>query len=100
MLTYDINTNKHFAMKIMNKLRLRRKTISMAENAYDGVQSEIAIMKKLNHPYILKLYEVIDDPTERRLFLITDYIKEGNLTTKIDQAYGKQQRHPRRSKTP
>ena len=30
---------------------------------------EIAIMKKIDHLYILKLYEVIDDPKQRVLYL-------------------------------
>ena len=52
-------------MKVMNKPRLRRRSshIGRAASALDNVQAEMAIMKKLDHPYILKLYEVIDDPT-------------------------------------
>lgn len=32
-------------------------------------------MKKLDHPFILKLYEIIDDPAEKKLYLITDFVK-------------------------
>lgn len=28
----------------------------------DGIQREITIMKKVNHPNVLRLYEVMDDP--------------------------------------
>lgn len=28
----------------------------------DGIRREIAIMKKVNHPNVLRLYEVMDDP--------------------------------------
>ena len=51
-------------MKVMSKQRLRRRSshISRAASALDNVQMEMAIMKKLDHPYILKLYEIINDP--------------------------------------
>ena len=35
---FDVKTNKIHAMKIMNKQRLRRRTISMTLNALDNVQ--------------------------------------------------------------
>lgn len=47
------------------------------------IHQEMAIMKKLDHPYILKLYEIIDDPTEQKLYLITDFVKNGNLEKKV-----------------
>ena len=31
-------------------------------DALQNVQKEIEIMKKLNHPNVIKLHEVIDDP--------------------------------------
>ena len=39
----------------------------------------MVIMKKLDHPYILKLYEIIDDPTVHKLYLIIEYIKQGSV---------------------
>lgn len=69
----------------MNKRRLRRKTISVSANAYDNVKMEMAIMKKLDHPYILKLYEIIDDPSESKTYLIIDYVKNGSLVKLINQ---------------
>jgi len=43
----------------------------------------MAIMKKLDHPFILKLYEIIDDPTEKKLYLITELARNGNLDKKV-----------------
>src|SRR6185437_13207909 len=40
-----------------------------AGNALEDVMREIAIMKRLNHNNVVKLYEVINDPNEDRLFL-------------------------------
>ena len=38
-------------------------------NALQDVLREIAIMKKLDHPNVIKLYEVLDDPEEDKMFL-------------------------------
>lgn len=96
-LCFDVNTNKIYAMKVMNKTRLRRKTINMQLNALDNVQMEMAIMKKLDHPHITKLYEIIDDPTQQRLYLIIEYSKHGSVEKKIEKLY-KPKRGARRSK--
>jgi serine/threonine protein kinase len=38
-------------------------------NPLDRVYREIAILKKLHHPNIVKLFEVLDDPVEDHLYL-------------------------------
>ena len=68
----------------MNKVKLRRKTISKDVNAFSSVTQEMAIMKKLDHPRILKLFEIIDDPNEKKLYLITEFVKNGNLVKRIN----------------
>lgn len=46
------------------------------------VHSEIELMQALNHPYILKLYEVIRDTHD--IFMILEYCGSGNLKTYIE----------------
>ena len=45
----------------------RRMTIT---TALDDVYREVDIMKKLNHKNVTKLFEVIDDPTKDKLYLV------------------------------
>ena len=39
------------------------------ENPMDKVHREIAILKKLSHPNIVKLVEVLDDPEQDNLYM-------------------------------
>lgn len=43
---------------------------------------EIKVMQKLDHPNIIKIYELFED--ENNFFIITDYLGEGNLLNKIE----------------
>jgi serine/threonine protein kinase len=40
-------------------------------------------MKKMGHPYIVKLIEIIDDPNHNKQFLIQEYVSNGDLMKKI-----------------
>ena len=86
MRCLDVNDKGEYAMKIMNKRKLRRKTIGPGmsnSNEYDNVKQEMAIMKKLDHPYILKLYEIIDDPESQKLYLIIELVRNGSLVKRV-----------------
>ncbi|KAG5287018.1 calcium/calmodulin-dependent protein kinase [Histoplasma ohiense] len=41
------------------------------------IKEEIAIMKNLNHPNLVALYEVLDDPTEDSLYMVMEMCKKG-----------------------
>ncbi|KAK5663965.1 hypothetical protein OQA88_177 [Cercophora sp. LCS_1] len=51
-----------------------------AEEAKDKlflIREEIAIMKKLNHPNLVQLIEVLDDPGEDSLYMVLEMCKKG-----------------------
>jgi [calcium/calmodulin-dependent protein kinase] kinase len=41
------------------------------------IRQEIAIMKKLNHPNLVQLIEVLDDPEEDSLYMVLEMCKKG-----------------------
>lgn len=41
------------------------------------IKEEIAIMKKLNHPNLVSLVEVLDDPEEDSLYMVLEMCKKG-----------------------
>lgn len=42
-------------------------------------------MKKMSHPYVLKLVEIIDDPNHHKQYLIQEYVVNGDLLAKINK---------------
>lgn len=63
----------------MNKNKLKRTMISKNKHAYNSVETEIAILKKMDHPHIVHLYEIIDDPKHEKLYLITEFVTNGTI---------------------
>ncbi|KAI9481034.1 MAG: kinase-like domain-containing protein [Benjaminiella poitrasii] len=90
---FGINTltNKEYAIKEFSKSRLRRKEqLAMLRrgrggkplppigtNPLDLVRSELAILKKLNHHNVIKLYEVLDDPDNDSLYMVLEMAHKG-----------------------
>lgn len=50
----------------------------MTEDPLQKVYREIAIMKKLDHPNVVKLIEVLDDPEDDNLYMGTDGSRKAN----------------------
>jgi serine/threonine protein kinase len=77
-------SDKLFAIKIISRDMLkRRKNGNTTETYLADIQREIAIMKKLDHPNVLKLFEVLDDPNVNKLYLVLEYMKTGDLINYI-----------------
>jgi len=57
------------------------------DNSFDLIKEEIAIMKKLNHPNLVSLIEVLDDPDEDSLFMVLELCKKGVvMKVEVDEA--------------
>jgi MAP/microtubule affinity-regulating kinase len=70
MLAKHLPTSSEVAIKIIDKTQLNA-------NSLDKLSREVSIMSKLNHPNIVKLYEVIE--TEKTLYLVMEYINNGEV---------------------
>ena len=49
------------------------------KTAYDYVLIELEVMKQIEHPNIIWLHEIINDPTKDNLYLVTEYHSKGSL---------------------
>lgn len=70
------------------------RTNSSPTHPLQRVYREIAILKKLDHPNVVKLVEVLDDPVEDHLYLVFELLEKGPVlevpTSKplaVDQAW-------------
>ncbi|XP_022088481.1 serine/threonine-protein kinase DCLK1-like isoform X2 [Acanthaster planci] len=70
------NTEQVFAMKIVDKSKLKGKE-HMIEN-------EIGIMKNVNHPNIVKLFE--EHETKENIYLVMEYVQGGDLFDAITES--------------
>ena len=73
-----------YACKILNRSLLQKKGISVDcdNHITSGLQKvfrEIAILKKLRHPHIIALQEVINDPKALKIYLILELAANGEL---------------------
>jgi len=74
-LALNINNNKNYAIKVI--------PFKKSEEKDRNTALEISIMKKINHTNIIKLYEVIEDVNEYRIYLIMQYMENGPIV-KLD----------------
>lgn len=54
-------------MKVIDK---RRRSQRAGQHLAETLRREVAVMKKLRHPNIVTLREVIDDPRAQQIFMI------------------------------
>ncbi|XP_022233257.2 calcium/calmodulin-dependent protein kinase kinase 1 isoform X2 [Drosophila obscura] len=84
-LAYSEEDSTHYAMKILSKKRLLRQAGLMRRgpkkttSPLDRVYREIAVLKKLDHPNVVKLVEVLDDPIEDSLYMVFELVKQGEV---------------------
>ncbi|EDM13666.1 calcium/calmodulin-dependent protein kinase kinase 2, beta, isoform CRA_b [Rattus norvegicus] len=86
-LAYNENDNTYYAMKVLSKKKLIRQAgfprrppprgtrpapggCIQPRGPIEQVYQEIAILKKLDHPNVVKLVEVLDDPNEDHLYMV------------------------------
>uniref|UniRef100_A0A673BD60 calcium/calmodulin-dependent protein kinase n=1 Tax=Sphaeramia orbicularis TaxID=375764 RepID=A0A673BD60_9TELE len=92
-LAYNEDDNTYYAMKVLSKKKLMRQAgfprrppprgakavpegPPQLKGPLERVYQEIAILKKLDHPNVVKLVEVLDDPSEDHLYMGTLAVME------------------------
>ncbi|XP_047330431.1 serine/threonine-protein kinase GRIK1 [Impatiens glandulifera] len=66
---------KHYAIKAFHKSYLSKLRVAPCETAMTDVLREVLIMKMLEHPNIVHLFEVIDDPTMDHFYMVLEYVE-------------------------
>ncbi|KAI1316572.1 hypothetical protein EDD11_009837 [Mortierella claussenii] len=116
-LGIDETTGVAYAVKEFSKSKLRKKdkanlfklgprgrgrgargpaapspTSTAESSPLDLIRGEIAILKKLHHPNIVKLYEVLDVATDDSMYMVFEFCERGvlmpvSLTTKYEHVF-------------
>ncbi|KAD5803473.1 hypothetical protein E3N88_14833 [Mikania micrantha] len=66
---------KHYAIKAFHKSHLLKLRVAPSETAMTDVLREVLIMKMLNHPNIVNLVEVINDPDTDHFYMVLEYVE-------------------------
>ena len=76
---------KIFKKSILRKMRTMERNKEtrkvQVKTALGKVEKEIAIMKKLSHPNVINLHDVIDSPESDMLYLVLEYMPLGEILT-------------------
>jgi len=74
--TVRLGTHKHTGFEVAFKI-IDKKYLNSEPKLWKKVKREIAILKLIEHPHVLKLYDVLE--TEHRLYLVLEHVKGGEL---------------------
>ncbi|KAG7950143.1 hypothetical protein I3843_13G097400 [Carya illinoinensis] len=66
---------KHYAIKAFHKSHLLKLRVAPSETAMTDVLREVLIMKMLDHPNIVNLIEVIDDPSTDHFYMVLEFVE-------------------------
>lgn len=83
-LCVNFDNGREYAIKICRRSILRTRKVNNNEDALNALKREIAIMKKLKHPNIVRLHEVIDDEECDNMFIVMEFIEKGPVL-RIDE---------------
>jgi [calcium/calmodulin-dependent protein kinase] kinase len=80
-LAVDMTDQSLWAVKIIPRQPRRKLTAfnSLSQNHSNQIKREVAIMKKVNHPAIVKVRELIDAPNSDKIFLVLEYLSGGEI---------------------
>lgn len=71
-------TKQPVAIKIVQRYSKRRR-LGKLGNPEDKVKKEVAILKKARHPNVVSLLEVIDDPNRQKVYIVLEYVENGEI---------------------
>ncbi|KAF6813542.1 serine threonine-protein kinase ssp1 [Colletotrichum sojae] len=79
-LARNLETGENVAIKIIPRYSKRRRLGKvMAMSPQEKTMREIAILKKMRHPNVVSLLEIIDDPELKKIYLILEHVELGEV---------------------
>ncbi|KAG9159434.1 hypothetical protein Leryth_010993 [Lithospermum erythrorhizon] len=76
-LARNVKTNNNVAIKVIDKEKI------LKVGLIDHIKREISILRRVRHPNIVQLYEVM--ATKTKIFFVMEYVKGGELFNKVSK---------------
>ncbi|KAK6927184.1 Protein kinase domain [Dillenia turbinata] len=74
----EVGSGQSVAIKVISKKRL---VSSASASLMSNIKREISIMRRLHHPHIVKLHEVLASKT--KIYFVMEFLKGGELFAKV-----------------
>jgi serine/threonine protein kinase len=78
-LARSLETGDHVAIKIIPRFSKKRRLGRVTVTPEDKTKREIAILKKVRHPNVVGLLEVIDDPELKKIYMVLEHVELGEI---------------------
>lgn len=78
-LARNLETGNYVAIKIIQRFSKKRRLGRVTVSPEDKTKREIAILKKIRHPNVVGLLEVIDDPELKKIYMVLEHVELGEI---------------------
>lgn len=84
-LARDLDNGHNVAIKIVPRFSKKRRLGRITQNVspFEKTKREIAILKKIRHPNVVALLEVIDDPDYKKIYLCLEHVECGEVMWRV-----------------
>lgn len=78
-LARNLENGENVAIKIIPRFSKKRRLGKVTASPQDKTKREIAILKKIRHPNVVGLLEIIDDPELKKIYVVLEHVELGEL---------------------
>lgn len=78
-LARNLETQEYVAIKIIQRFSKKRRLGRVTVAPEDKTKREIAILKKIRHPNVVGLLEIIDDPELKKIYMVLEHVELGEI---------------------
>ncbi|KAK7755870.1 hypothetical protein SLS62_002157 [Diatrype stigma] len=78
-LARNLETGENVAIKIIPRFSKKRRLGKVTASPQEKTKREIAILKKIRHPNIVALLEIIDDPELKKIYMVLEHVELGEI---------------------
>ncbi|KAJ1325045.1 SNF1-activating kinase 1 [Microdochium nivale] len=78
-LARNLETGDNVAIKIIPRFSKTRRLGKVTASPQDKTKKEIAILKKIRHPNVVALLEIIDDPELKKIYMVLEHVELGEI---------------------